>query len=112
MGEYLTKSAAGDGIGNEELIKLVKRWPRIRKYWPRLRRRLCWGCGKQYDLSEPRLWVCTGCGEARYCNAACQRAHWPKHKGPCLQTYEEKSLKLMMEGDSPFGVSAPYGSGF
>ena len=72
------------GIGRQD----VKRWPRYRKYWPRIRRRICWGCGKQYALSEPRIWVCGGCGEARYCNAACQRAHWPKHKGPCLQTYE------------------------
>ena len=73
---------------DEMLLKAMKRWPRYRKYWPRIRRRICWGCGKQYALSEPRIWVCGGCGEARYCNAACQRAHWPKHKGPCLQTYE------------------------
>ena len=73
---------------HDKLLKAMKRWPRYRKYWPRIRRRICWGCGKQYALSEPRIWVCGGCGEARYCNAACQRAHWPKHKGPCLQTYE------------------------
>ena len=100
MGEYLTKSAAGDGIGNEELIKLVKRWPRVRKYWPRLRRRLCWGCGKQYDLTEPRLWVCAGCGEARYCDEACQSAHWPEHKTPCLKTFHEKTKKSLSRGVS------------
>ena len=65
----------------EEVYKVMMRWPRYQKYWPRLRRRLCWGCGKQYDLSEPRLWVCCGCGQARYCDEACQRAHWPDHQG-------------------------------
>ncbi|CAH0375120.1 unnamed protein product [Pelagomonas calceolata] len=100
MGEYLTKSAAGDGIGNEELIKLVKRWPRVRKYWPRLRRRLCWGCGKQYDLSEPRLWVCSGCEDARYCDETCQREHWRAHKGECLQTWHGKAQERQSRGES------------
>ena len=67
----------------EDLYKAIMRWPRYQKYWPRLRRRLCWGCGKQYDLSAPRLWVCAGCGEARYCDETCQRAHWPAHQGMC-----------------------------
>lgn len=73
----------------QEMIKVITRWPRIRKYWPRLRRRICWGCGKEYDLSEPRLWVCAGCGEARYCDEACQRAHWPEHKTPCVKKFRE-----------------------
>ena len=77
----------------DKLLKAMKRWPRYRKYWPRIRRRICWGCGKQYDLSEPRLWVCGGCGEARYCDEACQRAHWPEHMGPCLETLVEKTKK-------------------
>ena len=68
-----------------KLLKAMKRWPRIRKYWPRLRRRICWGCGKQYDLSEPRLWVCSGCDDARYCDEACQAADWPKHQSSCLE---------------------------
>ncbi len=85
--EYLRKR--GTRVSSQELIKLIKRWPRIRKYWPRLRRRICWGCGKEYDLSEPRLWVCAGCGEARYCDEACQRAHWPEHKTPCVKKFRE-----------------------
>ena len=83
-----------------KILKAMKRWPRYRKYWPRIRRRLCWGCGKQYDLSEPRLWVCTGCGEARYCNAACQSAHWPAHKTPCLKTFHKKTKKSLSRGVS------------
>ena len=83
-----------------EYLKLIKRWPRIRKYWPRLRRRICWGCGKEYDLSEPRLWVCSGCEDARYCDEACQRAHWPKHKGPCLQKWHERAKKRQSQGES------------
>ena len=90
---------SGD-VETNEIIKAIKRWPRIRKYWRRIRRRICWGCGKEYDLSEPRIWVCGGCGEARYCNAACQRAHWPKHKLPCLKTWQEKATKRELQGES------------
>ena len=100
MGEYLRNSVGKSKSGNGQFIKDIKRWPRIRKYWPRLRRRVCWGCGKQYDLSEPRLWVCGGCGEARYCDEACQRAHWPKHMEPCWDKSAEYFDKRLSEGAS------------
>ena len=51
--------------------------------WRRLRRRVCDYCGKQNDLSEPRLLVCSGCGVARYCSEACQAADWPTHQSMC-----------------------------
>ena len=82
----------------EIIIKAFKRWPRIRKYWPRLRRRICSGCGKQYDLSEPRLWVCSGCEDARYCDEACQRAHWLDHRSQCFETLERRIKKRVSEG--------------
>ena len=83
-----------------KILKAMKRWPRIRNCWPRLRRRICWGCGKEYHLSAQRLWVCGGCGEARYCDESCQRAHWPDHKSQCLQTWHEKALKRKSQGES------------
>ena len=95
--EYLRNR--GTQVSSQELIKLIKRWPRIRKYYPRIRRRICSGCGKQYDLSEPRLWVCGECGEARYCDEACQRAHWPEHRGRCLKTFLEQAKKRRSHWD-------------
>ena len=83
----------------EDVVKVVMRFRRYRKYWPRLRRRACWGCGKQYDLSEPRLWVCGGGGDARYCNEACQAADWPDHKSECLQTWHAKAIKRKSQGE-------------
>ena len=82
----------------QQMIKAIARWPRIRKYWPRLRRRICWGCGKQYDLSEPRLWVCSSCGDARYCSVTCQRAHWHDHRSQCFETLERRIKKRVSEG--------------
>ena len=82
----------------EDLVKVVMRFRRYRKYWPRLRRRACWGCGKQYDLSEPRLWVCGGCGDARYCNEACQAADWPDHRGYCIAKIRRELHKGLSEG--------------
>ena len=96
--EYLGKR--GTQVSSQELIKRIKRWPRLRKYWPRIRRRICCACGKQYDLSEPRLWVCGGCGEARYCSETCQGAHWPEHKTPCVKKYFENVKKRRAQGES------------
>ena len=77
-----------EDVEAEEYVKLVARWPRLRKYWPRLRRRICsYCCKRTFDLSEPRLLVCDGCGEgsgvARYCSEDCQRWDWPVHQKEC-----------------------------
>ena len=102
MAEYFSRTVLRSGVDRTaaKLIRATVRWPRIRKYYPRLRRRICWGCGKEYDLSEPRLWVCGGCGEARYCDESCQAAHWPKHEGPCLQKFKLKAMKRQSQGES------------
>ena len=101
MGEYMNSHHLED-MEAEQYVKLVARWPRLRKYWPRLRRRICSYCCKiTGDLSArrdglplyerlvamPRLLVCGGCGQGRgvgrYCSEDCQRAHWPKHQKTC-----------------------------
>ena len=107
MAEYM-RDLRGTLVSTQELFKRIKRWPRIRKYWPRLRRRVCWGCGKQYDLSEPRLWVCAGCGDARYCDEACQRAHWPKHERPCWEKFVEKGRERRSQGESMEQIRQEY----
>ncbi len=83
-----------------EVLKVILRWPRVRdSVRKRLRRRFCWGCGRQYDLSEPRLWVCSGCGDARYCDEACQGAHWHDHMWSCHMSraiLEAQDVELVM----------------
>ena len=64
-------------------LKGVRNWPRFRPYWRRVRRRVCAHCAKRADLSEPRYLVCAGCGIARYCSEACQRADWAEHQKKC-----------------------------
>ena len=64
-------------------LKAIENWPRFRPYWHRVRRRVCAHCFKRADLSEPRYLVCSGCGKARYCSEACQRAHWAEHQKKC-----------------------------
>jgi len=39
----------------------------------------CVGCGERRATS-----TCSQCAVARYCTAACQRAHWPAHKAECI----------------------------
>jgi hypothetical protein len=64
-------------------IRALRKWPRVKPHWARIRRRICHCCYKEADLSEPRYLVCSGCGEARYCSEACQRASWPNHQKDC-----------------------------
>ncbi len=64
-------------------LKAIENWPRFHPYWHRVRRRVCAHCFKRAGLSEPRYLVCSGCGEARYCSEACQRAHWAEHQKKC-----------------------------
>ena len=42
--------------------------------------RCCAECGEEGGVS---LKMCKACMHARYCSAACQRNHWPKHKKQC-----------------------------
>ena len=70
--------------GLEAAKRMVRRWPRMRPHWRRLRRRVCDYCGKMsIDLSEPRLWVCSGCGVARYCDENCQANDFSHHARCC-----------------------------
>ena len=69
--------------GLEDALREMRRWPRLRPYWSRLRRRVCDYCGKQRDLSEPRLLVCSGCAVARYCDEECQAADFTHHEKCC-----------------------------
>ena len=69
--------------GLEAALRLVKRWPKFKSHWHRVRRRICDYCGRRNDLSEPRLWVCAGCGVARYCDEACQAGDFFHHEKCC-----------------------------
>ena len=64
-------------------LRAVKKWSRVQPHWKRIRRRICWGCARQVALTEPRYLVCAGCGKARYCSEACQRADWAEHQKVC-----------------------------
>ena len=80
---YLVVFPAYKKAGLEAALRLVKRWSRFRPYWRRLRRRICDYCGRRNDLSEPRLWVCSGCGVARYCDEECQANDISHHAKSC-----------------------------
>ena len=69
--------------GLEAGLRMARRWPRAKPHWRRLRRRVCEHCWKRKDLSEPRLWVCGGCGVARYCGEKCQAKDFSHHSKSC-----------------------------
>ena len=41
------------------------------------------------DKGGEGLKACNGCKMVKYCNASCQRAHWPKHKKECKKRAAE-----------------------
>ena len=41
----------------------------------------CQGCG--FKQADKKLRVCSGCYNARYCDEACQRKDWVRHKPDC-----------------------------
>eukprot|EP00775_Hariotina_reticulata_P001971 gene1971-biopygen3474 len=43
-------------------------------------------CGTRAGISP----VCSGCRTARYCSAACQKAHWRSHKAVCKALKADK----------------------
>ena len=80
---YLVVFPVYKKLGREAALRLVRRWPRFLPYWRRVRRRVCEYCGKRNGLSEPRLWVCAGCGVARYCDGTCQAGDFSHHAKCC-----------------------------
>ncbi|XP_071783636.1 ubiquitin carboxyl-terminal hydrolase 19 isoform X2 [Centroberyx gerrardi] len=59
----------------------------------------CAACLKPPVSEEDKLKRCTRCYRVGYCNQACQRSHWPNHKGLCRPNMENVGL--------PFLVSVP-----
>jgi hypothetical protein len=45
----------------------------------------CAGCGApdEHERGQKPFKLCSACRSARYCSAACQRAHWKAHKADC-----------------------------
>ena len=43
----------------------------------------CSACAVALTAAQIGLQQCTACSFASYCGVACQRAHWPTHKGVC-----------------------------
>ena len=45
--------------------------------------RLCWMTFDVCKKYRVKLFRCSGCGLARYCDASCQKAGWLAHKAAC-----------------------------
>lgn len=44
---------------------------------------VCLLCSRHQRVGEKRMMSCSKCHSAYYCNAICQRGHWPSHKLEC-----------------------------
>jgi len=57
----------------------------------------CAACGKGGD----GLKACTGCDQVKYCNGACRKAHWQKHKKQCRQQQVD-TMRIISECTKKF----------
>lgn len=66
-----------------EVTAAVQKWMRKRSGEDKPMTSGCENCRKEADAEK--LKVCSRCRTARYCSAACQKAHWKKtHKARCV----------------------------
>jgi len=60
----------------------------------------CANCGKGEEGSD-NLKTCNGCKMVKYCNAACQKAHRPHHKGECKKRAAELHNEALFKQPPP-----------
>ena len=56
----------------------------------------CDSCG-QSSMKTKR---CSGCKTTRYCDAACQKSHWPVHRRMCRQIQDESKARRRELGEA------------
>ena len=59
----------------------------------------CAECGEEEGGAS--LKMCKPCMSVRYCNAECQRNHWPKHKKECKQHAAELRGEALFKDPPP-----------
>jgi tetratricopeptide (TPR) repeat protein len=64
----------------------------------------CANCGEDGGIS---LKACKSCMLVKYCNADCQRKHWPKHKKECKQRAAELRDEALFEDELPAKEECP-----
>ena len=65
----------------------------------------CAECGSMAE-EDASLKACKSCMLVKYCNADCQRKHWPKHKKECKQRAAELRDEALFK-DSPAKEDCP-----
>ena len=61
----------------------------------------CAECGKEEGTGGVNLKTCKSCMIVKYCGAACQRNHWPKHKQECKQRAAEIRDEALFKDPPP-----------
>ena len=61
----------------------------------------CAECGKAEGGGVASLKVCKSCMRVKYCNAECQKKHWPTHKKQCKQRAAEIRDEALFQDPPP-----------
>ena len=67
----------------------------------KMRKKICWSCHASAADLGTKLFKCSSCRKARYCDTECQEDDWGRHKEFCGQVHEiRRQRQLAQGGDS------------
>ena len=67
----------------------------------KMRKKICWSCHASAADLGTKLFKCSSCRKARYCDPECQEDDWGRHRQFCGQVREiRRQRQLAQGGDS------------
>ncbi|KAL8287531.1 hypothetical protein RQP46_003389 [Phenoliferia psychrophenolica] len=92
-------------VGNDRSLRLWDGVPKhLRPKKSAMDRITCQNCGEDLE----KILRCSRCNNSFYCNAACQKIHWPIHKTKCSDNVRNRNHQETMALKTPkvLGISA------
>ena len=64
----------------------------------KMRKKICWSCHASAADLGTKLFKCSSCRKARYCDTECQEDDWGRHREFCGQVHEIRRQRQLAQG--------------